>query len=663
MRRKKIIKQLVKPREGLYIGDGINLFLIGKDGGIYDKSYYLSGKSGLEYSCFGIIESNKIKWLSEKNLEQQNYKNNKLIVESRFNVDGIKVNIEDFIQDGILIRKINTIPKVEIYGAFKFFPERCDESGTNILKENNEIFVISFRSLQNEKNILYSNSIKSYFGPFFEFDKDIGYPIHHYPSDNEIKALSQKFLKKNLKRKCVERCYLSPTFSAIFFDSPIAIRFISTKENNINEILKQIRNLEEDLNKIPIIENIDKAVIRMLTNRNTGFPIAAPEYENPKFPYQSSGGYGYTWFRDAMKKLEAFRELQNKFIENFIKNGYLDVPHRVWAFDGSIAPGWANGNIVGQPWNYQLDQLASFSSQFANFLLNKEKISKSEEKLLISLSNKLIERSYDDGMPLICQNCWEDHIGIFSHTAGTFLNAYFVVGKCLEKYNFDELSREMKKRFNKLLDSINVFWKDGAFRFYIKFPVEVYVNAKSFDELKKINYKKGKLVKQLDSGTFELIKSLIIFEPERFKEKIISHLETSLPTSVYLSKEPIFEGLWKKTKKIEGVVRYQGDLWRRNKGKFPEKIWSVATLEAAHTLLLAAKKLYELGEKDKSIEFFKKATHLFSITERFLLLAEQYYDDGTPDSATPLGWSHAMRFIVREMIKKDPILNEIKEKT
>jgi hypothetical protein len=24
-------------------------------------------------------------------------------------------------------------------------------------------------------------------------------------------------------------------------------------------------------------------------------------------------------------------------------------------------------------------------------------------------------------------------------------------------------------------------------------------------------------------------------------------------------------------------------------------------------------------------------------------LAEQYFDDGTPDSATPLGWSHAIR--------------------
>jgi len=74
-------------------------------------------------------------------------------------------------------------------------------------------------------------------------------------------------------------------------------------------------------------------------------------------------------------------------------------------------------------------------------------------------------------------------------------------------------------------------------------------------------------------------------------------------------------------------------------------------LEGAETFLLASKKFFELGDKDLAKDLFKRGYYLFSLFSKQPLLAEQYYDDGTPDSAIPLGWSHAQRFRIKKMLK------------
>jgi len=78
-------------------------------------------------------------------------------------------------------------------------------------------------------------------------------------------------------------------------------------------------------------------------------------------------------------------------------------------------------------------------------------------------------------------------------------------------------------------------------------------------------------------------------------------------------------------------------------------VWTVATgwaVEACAELALL------LAEHDdpRAERFTARATELLSLLEPggqlcepTGYLPEQYFDDGTPDSATPLGWPHAIR--------------------
>ena len=646
---------LITQTPGLFVGDGKKLFLISRDGSVYDKSFYVDGSSGLDFLNLGILIENRIKWFNEKELIYQTY-GKKFYVKSFFKKEGANITIKDWVFNEVFVRKISSSKQFTFVALFKFWPERCEESSCIVKGKS----VISFKSSDGLKNVVFSPNFNKIFNALFIFDKTLGYPIHFYPIrfwlnrrfiGYDIKRVAKKFTKKFAINK--------PVFGKL---SPISIGFLRGKNLTIfylstNESLDKIENLTKRLSCHPPnrFDDIDERVIRMLTNKDTGLPIAAPEYENPKQPYQSSGGYGYCWIRDAVKELEYFPQLFEKFLKTFMKKKYEEVPQRVWAFDGSVAPGWSNGYLVNQPWNYQLDQLALFVCGLSKHLMRKKKVKKEELSLLIKFCKKLLKRSYSDGMPLICCNCWEDHIGIFSHTAGTYLQAFLRASSCFEKLGVSKLAFLTKKKSKRLSKSVKVFWKGSSFKFYLHFPIDTYYKAKTFDELKRIDYKKGKLINLLDSGTFELIKALSTINFERFADEIISHLKESIPPSLIYKKPFCFEGLWKKTRRIEGLVRYRGDTWRRNPGKHPEKIWSVATLEGVNTLFLISKKLLETGDKDLAKQFSKAGVRLFKVFESKVLLAEQYYDNGKEDSAIALGWSHALRLKIKRMLKTEKL--------
>jgi len=110
-----------------------------------------------------------------------------------------------------------------------------------------------------------------------------------------------------------------------------------------------------------------------LLTAESGARIAAPEFD--PF-YSTSGGYGYTWFRDeaetSLALLGASDELGLDADEELLATASFfcrtqdadgSWPHRVWADSGKVAPGWANARIEGAnatagP-NDQLDQPAS----------------------------------------------------------------------------------------------------------------------------------------------------------------------------------------------------------------------------------------------------------------------------------------------------------------
>ena len=98
----------------------------------------------------------------------------------------------------------------------------------------------------------------------------------------------------------------------------------------------------------------DLRVMDLLSSPSGG-RIAAPEFD--PF-YENSGGYGYVWFRDdasvsrhlleagdrlGMETTGILSESAEFLCERQLADGTW--PHRVWATDGSLAPGWANAKV------------------------------------------------------------------------------------------------------------------------------------------------------------------------------------------------------------------------------------------------------------------------------------------------------------------------------
>jgi len=105
--------------------------------------------------------------------------------------------------------------------------------------------------------------------------------------------------------------------------------------------------------------------------------------------------------------------------------------------------------------------------------------------------------------------------------------------------------------------------------------------------------------------------------------------------------------LRRETADVEGLVRFWGDDWRTAE-QGAAKVWSIATLWGA----TAAAELGGLiRERDgDAADLFSAARDLYALCEPdgpFVndagLIAEQAFDDGDLDGATPIAWSHALR--------------------
>jgi hypothetical protein len=98
---------------------------------------------------------------------------------------------------------------------------------------------------------------------------------------------------------------------------------------------------------------------------------------------------------------------------------------------------------------------------------------------------------------------------------------------------------------------------------------------------------------------------------------------------------------------VAGLVRFEGDPWRRRTQTDP-KIWTVSTAWGAASAAQVAT-LLAAHDRDPT-PFVERAAELLELVLpdgplSFAggYLPEQVFDDGTPDSGTPLGWPHALR--------------------
>ncbi|ADQ68197.1 hypothetical protein C499_15215 [Halogeometricum borinquense DSM 11551] len=376
----------------------------------------------------------------------------------------------------------------------------------------------------------------------------------------------------------------------------------------------------------------DLHVLSLLSGRR-GLRIAGPDFD-PYYAY--SGGYGYTWFRDDAE-ISRFLFESDRYLDLALDDWHdrsarayretqLDDgswPHRVWPFSGELAPGWANGRLEsGSDVDYQADQTGSVVAYLARYLndTGDDRVIETLERALAGLNDTLAS----DGRPITCQNAWENMSGRFTHTAATFLEGYAALAA-----TDSDLAAEAKARADEVYEAIDDFWAPSR---------GIYALREYADD-----HEESGLDDRCDSATLALVDAHRTYaevgeiDVERI-ERLVSHVETVIDELYHDPAES----------SVEGLIRYEGDDWRMREQDH-EKIWTVSTAWGAHA---AASLSALLADSDdaRNEAFAETARDLLALvlpdgplTTEGGYLPEQVFDDGTPDSATPLGWPHALR--------------------
>ncbi|WP_135305311.1 glycoside hydrolase family 15 protein [Haloarcula amylovorans] len=372
----------------------------------------------------------------------------------------------------------------------------------------------------------------------------------------------------------------------------------------------------------------DLRVVSLLSAEN-GARIAGPDFD--PF-YVTSGGYGYTWFRDdseisrflldSAQTLGVDIDHWHQRSADFYRRSQLDDgswPHRVWPGDETLAPGWANARLeTGADTDYQADQTGSIVGFLATYLRtgdpdDPEGLEQSIEDAIESLDDTLEA----DGLPIACQNAWENMQGRFVHTAATFLHAYAAVARAPVS---TDLRDHARAQADAVLDGLDALWTG---------------------EFYALREHEGELDERLDSGSLAL--------PGAFREyAAVADLSETTLDRLVTHVEATLDGLERETDAIRGLVRFEGDDWRCH-GQAGEKVWTVSTAWGANAAAELGS-LLDAVDDDRAADAYGRSQDLLSeilpggsLVRDNGYLPEQLFDDGTPDSATPLGWPHALR--------------------
>jgi len=657
-----------KTASGSFSGHGDRLVHIGEHGSLRDYSDSLSGLYGIDRSRLGIQTGEETRWFSDLETIRQHYYRDTRLVETEYDAGSFTIHQYDLTlgrAHATHVELRGTVPQDAKLVAFTTMAPEGKDSGVGALihedagPDDSRILEVYHR--QEHDYIAASTGLDGVHGQRPERmaemldDDSVHFPRSAATERRDQTRLSGDFvvtapLEQSGRSNSTTLITQLSDHSEV--DRQTAMADISicaethTDASDLREAARERTRIELP-EMLPRADHIrsDLRVMELLSAPMGGH-IAAPEFD--PF-YEHSGGYGYVWFRDdacvsrhlleagdrlGMETTDLLAESAQFLCDRQLADGTW--PHRVWATDGSLAPGWANANVEqndGSP-EYQGDQTATVTSFLATLLRTRH--GQLSDDLTVTIRDSIVEAVdalsrdvADNDLPAACQNVWEDSIGQFAHTAAAYIEAFSAVARA-------PMSKQIRERgqygAERVMDGLSNLWDED---------MEVYV----------MRLVDGEPDHRIDAAALKLTDAFQEYDSiegvsltDDQVQRLADHTSTTLDT---LFRNP-------RHSEVAGLIRYEGDLWRTHE-QDGEKVWSVTTGIGA---LAAARVGVMLNERNENGDaYLNRSSDLYELiaddgplATDAGYLAEQAFDNGDLDSATPLGWSHAIRLHATAML-------------
>ncbi|KOX96565.1 hypothetical protein [Halorubrum tropicale] len=654
---------------GRFSGGNGRLVHVGDDGELRDFGYPLTGRTGLVRSRIGLAVGDEVAWLDEAETSQR-YVGDTALVETVHETPRATVTRHDLtLGDAHLTRASVEFADGDVDPAdaslvvyARFAPDGRDDrvgqlrydDAVEVYHADERDFLASatgFADLRGQLPATFPELLdddptelpRDRDGDRYEEERLSGEVIADVPFDDGVATVATLLTDRAETDREAARERLADLFADL---------------DDVDALAEAAADaLPSVPESAPARESVvaDLRVLSLLS-APSGLRIAGPDFDPY---YEHSGGYGYTWFRDDAEisgfLLGAADAVDLDLDDWHARSArmYVDTqrpdgswPHRVWPRNGALAPGWANARIEDGPdVDYQADQTGSVVAYLARARATGVDVAGLDATLVAALAG--LDRTLEpDGRPVVCQNAWEDSAGRFAHTAATFLEAYSELARHGEGLSVDALDDpDAVPGAASLPDDLAAHARDRAREVYDALD-DLWVPERGCYAVRETL--DGGIDDRLDSATLALAAAHRSFDAlgaadgeggavddERL-DRLVSHVET------------VVDGLSHETDDIAGLIRYEGDGWRRA-DQLSEKVWTVSTAWGANACAeLAA--LLAAHDDPRAVEMTARARDLLahvspggSLCEPTTYLPEQFFDDGTPDSATPLGWPHAIR--------------------
>ena len=688
---------------GAFTGDDGRLVHVGPDGTVHDCSYSLSEVGGADRLRMGITAGRGVRWFDDLETTRQHYDGDTPLVETEYDAGRYTIHQFDLVVSDTHLTHVelrgSPPADAEIVAAYAFSPDMVEGRVGNMVHDGagpDDGGVVEVHHRSEHDFLTASTGLSNAHGqrlrtiPELLGEEDDGFPHRGEIDRREDSRLTPDVVVRApferdgrtervtlAGRAVVDRRAARDTgddAKDALTDGIDRQRRIETV-SNIATAYPDADDLREaadgrgpdvpaDAPRRSVIAS-DLRALDLLTAESGG-RIAAPEFD--PF-YSTSGGYGYTWFRDeatvSTALLDASDELGLDADEELLAAASFfcrtqdadgSWPHRVWADSGKVAPGWANARIEGAnatpgP-NDQLDQPATVVAFLASLRREADLPEEWRDRIdetIADAAEFLFETTEDDGLPRRCQNCWENALGRFTHTGAEYLRAFAAVARAPVD---ESLRADAAAAADAALSGLDDRWNPETERFLQRASEEgqdARADASTFalataateyaalldDEAGSDDGAAAGDAAATDGSGSAGVDAVAASEFDRFLDRVNTHVRQSI------------EALRRETSAVEGLVRFAGDDWRTAE-QGAAKVWSIATLWGATAAATLAGVVEERGGAAEPL--FADARDLYALcgpdgpfVNEAGLFAEQVFDDGDLDSATPIAWSHALR--------------------